>query len=208
MAVASVPAGPPKPSRSALLSLWRTREVERDAGQQRRPARTVKVPRREPSSLVADRRDVEAGGVAPMVGRARDAPCRCRRTRARRRRGCRTSRPRCARDAVKRALAAARDDVDDAAHGVGAVEAAHGAADHLDALDVLGGEVGEVELAVGGVVGLDAVDQDQRVVALGAADAHLREIAEAAAAADGDAGQAAQGLGGVPDLLARAAPRR
>ncbi len=99
------------------------------------------------------------------------------------------------------ALAAAGDDVDDAAHGVGAVEAAHGAADHLDALDVLGGKIGEIELAVGGVVGLDAVDQHQRLVALGAADAHLREIAEAAAAVDGDAGQAAQRLGGMPHLL-------
>ena len=108
----------------------------------------------------------------------------------------------------KRALAASGDDVDDAADGVGAVEAAHGPANHLDALDVLGREVGEVELAVGGVVGLDAVDQHQRVVALGAADAHLREVADAAAAADGDAGQAAQGIGGVADLLARAAPRR
>ena len=101
----------------------------------------------------------------------------------------------------QRPLAAPGDDVDDAAHGVGAVEAAHGTADHLDALDVLGGEVGEVELAVGGVVGLDAVDEHQRLVALRAADAHLRQVAEAAAAVDGDAGQAAQRLGGMAHLL-------
>ena len=95
----------------------------------------------------------------------------------------------------------AGDDVDDAADGVGAVEAAHGPADHLDALDVLGRQVGEIELAVGDVVGLDAVDQHQRVVALGAADAHLGEIADAAAAADGDARQAAQGIDGSAHLL-------
>ena len=102
---------------------------------------------------------------------------------------------------AQRTLAAACDDVDDAAHGVGAVEAAHGPADDFNALDVLGRQIGEIELAVGGVIGLDAVDEDERVVALGAADAHLREIAEAAAAADGDAGEAAQGLGGVSHLL-------
>ena len=102
---------------------------------------------------------------------------------------------------AQRALARAGDDVDDAADGVGAVEAAHGPADHLDALDVLGRQVGEVELAVGDVVGLDAVDQHQRVVALGTADAHLREVADAAAAADGDARQAAQGVGGIAHLL-------
>ena len=101
------------------------------------------------------------------------------------------------------ALPAAGDDVDDAAHGIGAVEAAHGPADHLDALDVLGRQVGEIELAVGGVVGLDAVDQDQRVVALGAADAHLGEVAEAAAAADGDAGQAAQASAALRTCWAR-----
>ncbi len=100
----------------------------------------------------------------------------------------------------QRPLPAPRDDVDHAAHRIGAVEAAHGPANDLDALDVVGGEVGEIELAVGGVVGLDAVDQDQRVVALGTADAHLRDIAETAAAAHRDAGQAAQRLGRVADL--------
>ena len=64
----------------------------------------------------------------------------------------------------QRALAVAGDDVDDTAHRIRAVEAAHGPADHLDALDILGRQVGEVELAIGDVVGLDAVDQHQRVV--------------------------------------------
>src|SRR5262249_2979747 len=108
---------------------------------------------------------------------------------------------------AERAAALAGDDVDDAAHGIGAVEAAHGAADDLDALDVLGRQVGEVELAVRQVVGLDAVDQHQRVVALRTADAHLREVADPTAAIDRDARQATQGFGrgaylGRPQLLA------
>ena len=103
---------------------------------------------------------------------------------------------------LHRALAALGDDVDDAAERIGAVETALRAADHLDTLDVLGREIREIEQAVVGVVGDDAVDDDEGMVGLGAADAHRRQAAEAAGAADRNAGQAAQRVGGITDLLA------
>ena len=49
MAVASVPAGPPKPSRSATFSLWRSVKSSVTPGSSVAPPRAVKVPRREPS---------------------------------------------------------------------------------------------------------------------------------------------------------------
>ena len=61
---------------------------------------------------------------------------------------------------------------------------------------------GEVELAIGGSVGLDAVDEHQGMVAFGAANANLREVAHAALAIDSDTRQAAQGIGRTAHLLA------
>ena len=69
----------------------------------------------------------------------------------------------------------AGDDVDDAAHGVGAIDRALRPAQDLDALDIVERDGGEVELVVGGrrVVDADAVDQHQRVAGLAAAQAHF-----------------------------------
>lgn len=94
------------------------------------------------------------------------------------------------------------DDRDHAAHRVRAVERGLRAAQHLDALDVRGQQPAEIILAVLRRVRLDAVDQDQRVAALGAADADLRDAARPAGAVDGDAGQRAQRVGDVDGLAA------
>ena len=81
-----------------------------------------------------------------------------------------------------RAAAAPRDDVDDAAHGVRAVERRLRSAQHLDALDVGEDERREVELAPGRdrVVDPDAVDHHQGVAHVAAADAHGLDVARAA----------------------------
>ncbi len=78
------------------------------------------------------------------------------------------------------AAAAAREDLHHAADGVGAVEAGGGSAQHLDALDLL-----ERQLLDGGETGrgrahAHAVDEEQRVAGVRAAQEHLRGSAEAA----------------------------
>ena len=151
--------------------------------------------------LAAEGRDVEPVGAAPVHAEREMRPLAPRRKPRRHITG--AERAGLGLEGQRqRPLAPAGGDVDHAADGVGAVERAHRPADDLDALDVVGRQVGEVELAVGGVVGLHAVDQHQRVVALGAADAHLREIAVGAGAADGDARQAAECVRHLAHLLA------
>src|SRR5207245_2506966 len=88
----------------------------------------------------------------------------------------------------ERALALLRDDVDDAADRVGAVERRLGPADHLDALDQVGRDVGQVGLSGRRALDPDAVDEDLDLVGVGAPDADVGELAEASRAADLDAG--------------------
>ncbi len=96
----------------------------------------------------------------------------------------------------------ARDDIDDSAHGIGAVEGRHGSADHLDALDrrdrreEAGGGLAEAVGgdAAGGILAA-AVDQHQGVVAGHAADADVASTGLAHLAAHVDALHAAQGIG-------------
>src|SRR3546814_11175280 len=74
--------------------------------------------------------------------------------------------------------AALGDDVDDAADRIRTPDRALRPAQHLDPLDVVGEQRREVELgAVDRVVDLDPVDDDQRVVCLRAAAAHLGPLA-------------------------------
>ena len=91
----------------------------------------------------------------------------------------------------------ARDEVHDAGERVGAVEAALRAAQDFDAFEVAGEEGREIGLALVGAGDVDAVDEDERVVGLGAADADLGEGAGRAGLADGDAGDLAQHVGHV-----------
>ena len=82
------------------------------------------------------------------------------------------------------ALALAGDDVDDAADGVRPVKRTLRTAQHLDPLHIVGKQVGKIVLAAtGGVVHLNAVDEHQRLVALGPAQANLRQASRAARAA-------------------------
>ena len=73
------------------------------------------------------------------------------------------------------ALRLARDDVDDAAHGVGAVDRALRPAQHLDALDIVERDRREIELVADRrrVVDAHAVDEHQRVADVAAAQAHF-----------------------------------
>jgi len=79
--------------------------------------------------------------------------------------------------------------------GVGAVKARLRAADHLDALDILDRKVGEIEAAVREAVDRHAVDEDEQMVGLGAADAQLGLRAAIADLADRDARHRAQHVG-------------
>ena len=98
--------------------------------------------------------------------------------------------------AEARRLGPGRGDVgDDAPDRLGAIEAALLAAQHLDPGHVVGDQGGEVELALEGIARFDAVDHHQGVVALAAADAHFGELAQRAAAVDGDSGHVAQQVG-------------
>ncbi len=99
--------------------------------------------------------------------------------------------------AMRRLTALAGDDVDDAAHRVRAVERRLRPAQHLDALDVDGGEIAEIERAVGRrrIADAHAVDQHQGLAGVGAAQADLGHGADAAGFVDVEAGDAAQDVG-------------
>ncbi|MNN01642.1 hypothetical protein D3C81_1142680 [compost metagenome] len=94
-------------------------------------------------------------------------------------------------------LGLAGDDVDHAAHGLGAVERRHGATDQFDALHLVDRHPAVLVIRVADhVVGggnAPAVDQHQRVPILHAADADVLPPAHLATAQD-DARQAAQRL--------------
>lgn len=98
----------------------------------------------------------------------------------------------------------ARDDVDDPAHRVRAVQGRHRAANHLDAFD--GGHrwheavqrrAETVGRHVAGHVLAAAIDQDQRVVAGHAADADVQPARLACAAAHVNAFHILQGFGQI-----------
>ena len=55
---------------------------------------------------------------------------------------------------------------------------------------ILGREIGEIEFSVSGSIRLDAVDKHESVRGFSPADANLREVADAATAADRNARQA------------------
>ena len=69
------------------------------------------------------------------------------------------------------------DEVNHSRHGVGAVKRAGRPSNDLDPLDVRRREAREVECAPG-LVHLDAVDQDEHVVALSAPQKHRRHPTE------------------------------
>ena len=96
------------------------------------------------------------------------------------------------------------DDVDDAADRLAAPGDRIGAAQHFDALDAGRQQIGEIEAAAGrgGIVDAYAVDHDQRLLRLGAAQAHAGEAAQAAVARHGDAGGGGQEVGDRHGLAA------
>ncbi len=106
-----------------------------------------------------------------------------------------------AADNVPAAFGPLGDDIDHAPDGVGAPQRTLRPAQNLDARNAGIEQVLELELrGAGRVVDLDAVDQHQGLVALGAADADLGQAADAARAIDGDAGDVAQHVGDHPAL--------
>jgi hypothetical protein len=99
-----------------------------------------------------------------------------------------------ARGEPGRAFPVAGDDIDHPAERVGAIEAAFGAAQHLDAGDVGRDALPEIEGAVlTGIVDVDPIDDDLGVIAVGAPDEDRGEAArpsglELAKAGDGGEG--------------------
>ena len=93
------------------------------------------------------------------------------------------------------------DDIDDAAHGIGAVERRLRPAQYLDALDVGESERREIELAPGRdrIVDADPVDHHQGVAHVAAADAHGLHVAWAAALRERQAGDAAKKVADIPN---------
>ena len=93
---------------------------------------------------------------------------------------------------------ASGDDVDDAGQGVRSVKRALGPAQDLDPLDVVEGQVGQVERARGihRVVEGDAVEEDQDVLGIGAAQ---KDRGSGARAAVADGGDSEPVLDGVQD---------
>ena len=100
-----------------------------------------------------------------------------------------------------RRAAAARDDLDDAADGVSAVERALRTAHHLDAFDVSQRHLRQVHAAAEGV-GADAIDEHQGEVRFAATGEERRERTRTAALLDRQPGHRAQRLAGG-ELLAR-----
>jgi hypothetical protein len=98
--------------------------------------------------------------------------------------------------------AAARDDVDDPADRLRAVQRGARALHDLDALDQFRGDVLQRRAPRGAGVHPHAVDQHERVVAVGAADERRRHLAGAAVARDLDAAVVAQQLGDVERVAA------
>ena len=96
------------------------------------------------------------------------------------------------------AASPAREDLDDAAHRVGAVERGRRAPHDLDALHVVGGERGEVE-GPARLVHAHAVDQDLHVVRLASPQKERGDGAERAAPRQRRARNLAQGVGHVFD---------
>src|SRR5690606_40137840 len=82
------------------------------------------------------------------------------------------------------ALLAPRDDVDHAADRVRAEQGGARSLDDLDALDELGRDVLDGRATDGAGVDAHAVDQHERVIALGAAHEHGRRLARTALAPD------------------------
>src|SRR3569833_132354 len=93
--------------------------------------------------------------------------------------------------------AAAGDDVDNAADGLGAIQAGARTFDDFDVIDHLGRDVLQRGDDYGAGIDLDAVDLHLRVIAVGAADVHRRGLAGSAVAADVDAGVESQQIGDV-----------
>jgi hypothetical protein len=83
----------------------------------------------------------------------------------------------------------AGEDLDDAADRVRAVERRARPAHHLDAVDLLERNDLEGRAAERGGADPNAVDQQQRVIGVGAADEHRALLAEPAGTVDFDAGE-------------------
>jgi hypothetical protein len=95
-------------------------------------------------------------------------------------------------DDARARFAAAGEDLDHAADGIGAVEARRRPAQDLDVVDLGQAERFELDLAGGRRADLDAVDQDDGAARSGAAQEVARALPRAAAASELQAGDAAQ----------------
>ena len=76
----------------------------------------------------------------------------------------------------RRPLALARDDLHDAAHGVGTIERGLRSAQHLDAFDVAQRQRAKIEGAIGagGIADTHAIDQHERLTGIRAAQSNVR----------------------------------
>ncbi|CUS45432.1 hypothetical protein MGWOODY_Smn2548 [hydrothermal vent metagenome] len=92
------------------------------------------------------------------------------------------------------------DVLDHAADRVGTIKRRLLAAQHLDLGILVGDQRAEIIFAIIGVRGLDAVDQHQHVIALGAANADLGQAADRTGAVDRDSGDVAQHVRDDPRL--------
>jgi len=175
------------------------RQIERNAGKHLGAGADVESLQLCAVFLVALARDVVAAGAALCHRQRTPDPVVSARDAGRAAIGRKRSRlPHCAER--QRSAAAARDDVDNAADGARTVEPALRPAQNFDLLDIFGREVREVELAVEGVVGFNAIDEHEGVIAFGAAQAHLRQSSRTTRTADEHAGQAADRFGPVAHL--------
>ena len=139
----------------------------------------VRADRRDATRAVAaDRR-----GVVEAALRAADADVGLERVVAADRR---------VADDARAGFAAAGEDLDHAADGIGAVEARRRPAQDLDVVDLRQAERFELDLAGGRRADLDAVDQDDRAARSRAAQEVPRALSRAAAARELQAGDAAQ----------------
>src|SRR6202158_2048650 len=102
---------------------------------------------------------------------------------------------------LERAAAFGGDEIDDSADRRRAVERTPRAAHDLDAVKIVAGQAGKVEGASRAAVGVDAVDQDQRLGRTRAANRDVGLVARRPALVDLDAGDLAQHIAGGVNLL-------
>ena len=92
-------------------------------------------------------------------------------------------------------VAAAREDLDHAAHRLRAVQGRQRPAHDLDALDLRHRDIPDRRHAIGRRADLDPIHQHQHLARAGAAQEQARDLARPALVVDGKAGLAAQQVG-------------